>query len=256
MKHNRLQTITELLAKRGYMSVVDLAKTIEVSDMTIRRDLEILEQEGSIRRIHGGAYIELSMLEVDYHIRETVELEKKKSIGNLAFTIIQPGESIYIDAGSTTSFLASSIDDTKRLTVVTHSIVVAQALINRINVGTVLIGGKLHAATKSLIGPLAEEGVGKFRYTKAFLGTSGINLTEGLTISTLEEVSIKRLAALNAKQVIILADSSKFNKEVFAFFLNLDQIDILITDWDLSEKHRSLLEKKGIRVMIATRDKS
>ena len=256
MKHNRLQTITELLARRGYMSVVNLAKAINVSDMTIRRDLEILEREGSIRRIHGGAYIELSMLEVDYNIRETVELEKKKSIGNLAFSIIQPGESIYIDAGSTTSFLASSIDDTKRLTVVTHSIVVAQALINRINVETILIGGKLHAGTKSLIGPLAEESVGKFRYTKAFLGTSGVNLTEGLTISTLEEVSIKRSAALNSKQVVVLADSSKFNKEVFAFFLELDQIDILISDWDLSEKHKSLLEEKGIQVLTANSDES
>ncbi len=247
----RINKITELLAKRGYMSVLELAEVMNVSDMTIRRDLEKLDKEGLIRRTHGGAYIELSMLEVDYHIRETVYLPEKEAIGRKAYTLIQPGESIFIDAGSTTSFLASSIDDTKKLTVVTHSIVVSQALMNKHNVDTIMLGGKLHSATQSLIGPLTEEGLKKFKYTKAFLGTSGINLSEGLTISTIDEVPIKRQAALNSKRVILLADSTKFNKDVLAVFLRIDEIDTIITDWHLKETDRKILEEKGIEVLLA-----
>jgi DeoR/GlpR family transcriptional regulator of sugar metabolism len=122
--------------------------------------------------------------------------------------------------------------------------------VNKLNVDTILLGGKVHSATQSLIGPLTEEAVRQFKYTKAFLGTSGINLSEGLTISTLEEIPIKKEAAANSKQVIVLTDSTKFNKNSLALFLELHQVDIIITDWGLKESDRVTLEEAGIKIII------
>jgi DeoR/GlpR family transcriptional regulator of sugar metabolism len=222
---------------------MNLAVELGVSDMTIRRDLDKLEQQDVILRTHGGAYSNKEMVEVDFHIRETVCLSEKQSIGQKAFSILQQGESIFIDAGSTTFFLASSIDDTKRLTVVTHSIVVAQSLLSKVNVDTILLGGKVHNVTQSLIGPLTEESIRKFKFTKAFLGTSGINLSEGFTATTLEEIPIKKRAAINSKQVIVLADSTKLNRNGLSLFLEFSDVDMIITDTGIEKSECDRLEK-------------
>jgi DeoR/GlpR family transcriptional regulator of sugar metabolism len=233
------------------MSVASLASELSVSDMTIRRYLEKLEQEGYISRTHGGAYTSQAGVEIDYQVRETAHPVEKEAIGKLAYSLLNSGDSIFIDAGSTTSFLALAIDDTKRLTVVTHSIVVSKALLNKVNVDTILLGGKVHSVTQSLVGPLAEEAVERFKYTKSFLGTSGIDPVAGFTVSTLEEIPIKRFAADNSKQVIILADSSKLHTQGLALFLKFSQVDLVITDWGINEKHRNLLENEDIEVMCA-----
>jgi DeoR family fructose operon transcriptional repressor len=235
----RLKRINELVLKNGYMSVIDLAAQLSVSDMTVRRDLEKLELEGLISRTHGGAYTKQAGVVIDYHVRATVHPEEKESIGKLAYSLINPGESIFIDAGSTASFLALAIDDRKRLTVVTHSLVVAEALLNKVNVDAILLG------------PLAEEAVGRFKYTKSFLGTSGINLSEGFTASTLEEIPIKKTASENSKQVIVLADSTKLHTQGLSLFLNFCKVNMVITDWGMGEDDRKVLEKEGIRVLCA-----
>jgi DeoR/GlpR family transcriptional regulator of sugar metabolism len=247
----RLKRINELVLKNGYMSVIDLAAQLSVSDMTVRRDLEKLELEGLISRTHGGAYTKQAGVVIDYHVRATVHPEEKESIGKLAYSLINPGESIFIDAGSTASFLALAIDDRKRLTVVTHSLVVAEALLNKVNVDAILLGGKVHSLTRSMIGPLAEEAVGRFKYTKSFLGTSGINLSEGFTASTLEEIPIKKTASENSKQVIVLADSTKLHTQGLSLFLNFCKVNMVITDWGMGEDDRKVLEKEGIRVLCA-----
>lgn len=247
----RLKRINDLILRNGYMSVVNLASKLSVSDMTVRRYLEKLEQEGYVSRTHGGAYTSQVGVEIDYQLRETARPAEKEAIGKLAYSMLHPGDSIFIDAGNTASFLAIAIDDKKRLTVVTHSIVVSKALLNKINVDTILLGGKVHSVTQSLVGPLTEEAVGRFKYTKSFLGTSGIDLVAGFTASTLEEMPIKKIAADNSKQVIILTDSSKLHTQGLALFLKFNQVDIMITDWGIKKEDRKLLEKEGIEVICA-----
>jgi DeoR family fructose operon transcriptional repressor len=247
----RLDRLMEILSKQRYGSVTELAKALHVSEMTVRRYLDKLEQKNLIQRTHGGAYTGKEMIEVDYRIRETVRQAEKAAIGQLAYTLIQPGESIYIDAGSTAAFLALAIDDSKRITVVTHSLVVAQTLEQHSNVETILLGGKVHGATHSVIGPLAEEAVRQFRFNKAFLGTSGINVQHGLSQSTLDEISIKKAVALSAAEVIVLADSTKLGRDVLVLFLEISQIDTLITDSGISAQDKYDLEEQGVGVMIA-----
>jgi DeoR/GlpR family transcriptional regulator of sugar metabolism len=248
---DRMETVLQILARKGYRSVADLSEDLEVSEMTVRRYLDKLEQRSLIKRTHGGAFAGLEMIEVDYRVRETVRAAEKQAIGRLAWSLIQPGESVYVDAGTTLAYLAAAMDDTRRITVVTSSTIALQTLENRANIDTILIGGKVHAASHSLVGPIAEETVSPFRFTKAFLGAVGINLEEGLTQSNVEEVPVKKLVAAHAREVIVLADSSKFAQDVLVMFLRLDQVHTVITDSGVRPEHRRSLEERGIRVLVA-----
>jgi len=242
----------DILARRGYQSVSELAADLQVSDMTIRRYLDQLEKRELIKRTHGGAFAGQEMIEVDYRIRETVHREAKEGIGEKAFSLIQPGESVFIDAGTTTALLAYAIRDTKRITVVTHSLVVARALENRANVQCILLGGTVHGATHSVLGPLAEEAISQFRFNRAFLGASAIDMSEGLSQSTFEEIPVKRKAASQAQQVVVLADSSKFDRHVTFLFLKLEEVDTIITDPGLKETLADGIRERGIELAIAT----
>ena len=247
----RIDKVLEILARKGYRSVAELSADLAVSEMTVRRYLDKLENRALIKRTHGGAFAGQEMIEVDYAVRETVRRAEKEAIGRAAWSLVQPGESIFIDAGSTTAHLAFAMDDTRRITVVTASTTVLQALERKANIETIVLGGKVHAPSHSLIGPLAEEAVRQFRFTKAFLGTVGINLQEGFTQSNVDEVPVKKQVAANSREVIILADSSKFNRDVLVMFLRLEQVHVVITDPGVSPAHRTSLEEHGIRVIMA-----
>ena len=249
----KIDKVVEILARKGYRSVSELSSDLDVSEMTVRRYLDRLEQRQLIKRTHGGAFSGLEMIEVDYRVRETVRRAEKEAIGRMAWSLIQPGESIFIDAGSTTAYLALAMDDTRRLTVVTNSTTVLQTLESKSNIETILLGGKVHALSHSLVGPIAEETVRQFRFTRAFLGAVGINLQEGFTQSNIDEVPVKKQVAANARQVIVLADSSKVNKDVLVLFLRLDQVHAVITDSGITPEDRAALEEKGIQVLIAER---
>jgi DeoR/GlpR family transcriptional regulator of sugar metabolism len=181
---------------------------------------------------------------------------QKEAIGRLAWTLIQPGDSVYVDAGSTAAHLAAAMDNSRRITVVTNSTIVLQVLENRANIVTIMLGGKAHGPSHSLVGPLAEEAVQQFRFNKAFLGASGIDLQEGLTQSNLEEVPIKKRVAANSKEVIVLADSTKFSRNVFVSFLPMKSVHVIVTDSGISLEHRKALGELSIRVHIATTESS
>ncbi len=247
----RIDRVVEILARKGYRSVSELSADLHVSEMTVRRYLDRLEQQQRIKRTHGGAFAGQEMIEVDYRVRETVRRAEKEAIGRAAWSLVQPGESIFIDAGTTAAHLALAMDDTRRITVVSSSTIVLQALERKANIDLILLGGKVHAASNSLIGPIAEETVRQFRFTKAFMGTVGINLQEGFTQSNIDEVPVKKQVAANAREVIVLADSSKMNRDVLVLFLRLDQVSMVITDEGIRPEDREALQERGIRVLIA-----
>jgi DeoR family transcriptional regulator, aga operon transcriptional repressor len=249
---NQIEKVKDILTRKGYSSVSDLAKELAVSEVTVRRYLDELEKRAFIKRTHGGAFVGEEMIDVDFRVRETIRREEKEAIGRLGFSLIESGESIFIDTGSTAAYLASAIDDTKRLTVITNSIVVAETLENKSNVKTILLGGQVYSPMHCVLGPLAEDAIKVFHYSKAFIGAAGLSMKNGLTQGNIEEIPIKRFVAENAKEMIVLLDSSKFHKEVLISFLSLRQIDVLITDNGVADADRAALEELGIRVMIAT----
>lgn len=248
---DRMEKLLEILAKKGYRSVPQLSDDLAVSEMTVRRYLTKLEKQSLVKRTHGGAFPGQDMIEVDYRVRETVRKEEKEAIGRLAYSLIEPGESIFIDSGSTPAFLAGAIDGTKRITVITNSTVVLHTLEEKPGVETISLGGKVFRSSHSLVGLLAEEAVSQFHFTKAFMGTTGVDLGRGFTQGNVEEVPVKKLVVSNSREVIVLADSSKFNRAVLVLFMNLQQVDTVISDWGLADEHRLALEENGIRVMIA-----
>jgi DeoR/GlpR family transcriptional regulator of sugar metabolism len=246
-----MELIMDILARKGYQSVNELAAELRVSDMTVRRYLDRLEEKELIKRTHGGAFAGQDMVEVDFRIRETVNRGEKEAIGRAAFALIQPGESVFIDAGTTPAFLASAINDAKRITVVTNSLVVARTLENRASVQCILLGGTVHGATHSTVGQMADEDLGQFRFNRAFMGTSAIDLTAGLSQGTFEEIPIKRKAARQSSQVVVLADSSKFDKQVTFLFMPLEQVNTIITDTGISAGVAQAIRDKGIEVVTA-----
>lgn len=247
----RSEQILEILTRTGYASISELSRDLEVSDMTVRRCLDKLEQKAIIRRTRGGAVAGSGMIEVDYRVRVTVHRAQKQAIGRLAYSLIQPGELIFIDAGTTTAYLAAAMDRIRPITVVTNSAIVFQTLERLANIETIILGGTVNRLSHSVVGHFAEENLAAFRFSKAFLGTVGINLHEGFTQTNLDEVPVKKLAAANSKEVIILADSSKFNEQVLVRFLSLDQVQTVITDEQISPENLNILEKAGIKVLVA-----
>jgi len=248
---DRMGKLLEILARKGYRSVPQLAEHLEVSEMTVRRYLSKLELQSLVKRTHGGAFAGQDMIEVDYRVRETVMRAEKEAIGRLAASLIQPGESVFIDSGSTAAFLAGAIDDTKRITVITNSTVVLQTLENKENVETICIGGKVHKPSHSLVGVLAEDAVKQFRFTKAFIGTNGVDLAYGFSQVNVEEVPVKKTVISNSQEVIVLADNSKFSRSVLMVFMRLEQAGTVISDWGLPAEHRQTLEEKGIHLIVA-----
>ena len=227
----RLEKILELIASTGFGGVSELSKALNVSEMTIRRDMEKLEAEGHIRRTHGGALTETrSQFELDFKLRKKRFADEKKVIGRIAAKQVLPGQCVFIDAGTTTLAMAEYLKLSGNITVVTNSLPLYFGLLECKNIEVILIGGKVLNSTVSLVGTLAQDNLNAMRFDWAFLGTGGIDLDRGLTHSTMEEIPIKKAAAASARKVAVLADNSKFGYNALSLFMPLDRIDLIITD--------------------------
>ncbi len=228
---HRRRRILDLLSRRGYESISALAAALRVSTMTVRRDLDQLETEGLIRRTHGGALTEaLGQVDLAYAARSRQSARAKRQIGRAAAELVQDGEVVFIDAGTTALAMAEFLAARRGLTIVTHSLPVAERLAGCAGVEVFLLGGQVRHTFMSVVGYRTEESLATFRFDRAFLGTAGIDLQRGLTHAAPEEIPIKKLAARLADQVVVLADRTKLGRKGPVYFLSPAEIDLLITD--------------------------
>jgi DeoR family fructose operon transcriptional repressor len=244
----RRERLRQMLREGGVARVDELRKTLEVSVATIRRDLEILEEEGKVRRVHGGAVSMESRLEEPvFENKTSLSAKEKQRIAEEAYSLIEPDEAIYLNGGSTTLFLARLLRDRSDLTVVTNSL---QAAIELSDSGprVILIGGELRRISQTMVGPLTSAVLAQVHVDKAFMGTMGLCLKNGLTTTDPNEAYSNEIVAEQAGQVILLADSSKAEKVCFARFSELEKVDMLITDQKLSQDFAKSLRKRGIKV--------
>jgi len=255
----RYKKILSVIEENGsFIRVADLAEILEVSEMTIRRDLLILEEKGFLKRTHGGALLQnqngVSSKKID--TAQIANIEKKRAIGKAAAKLIDTGDSLYIDSGSTTQCLASAIIEIENisLAVITNSIIIAKALSSKKNIDVIMPGGKVHTAHFSLVGSFTEDGLRKFHYNKVFLAAGGVNLSTGLSILNIDEIPIKKAVLENAKQVIAVIDSSKFTKDSLIPVIPFTKVNIIVTDWGIERTHLNELEKKGIKVIVAEKE--
>ena len=247
----RLAAVRSLIRQTGVIRVEQLCRQIKVSPATVRRDLDELEKAGAIRRVHGGAVsVESRLDEPLFDNKTAIAAKEKHRIAQAALALIAPGDTIYLDGGSTVLELARLLPDRTNITVVTNSLRAASELAGR-GPRLIVIGGELRRLSQTVVGPLTRHVLEGLHLDKAFMGTIGFTLAEGLTTTEPNEAFTKELVMAHAREVILLADSSKAGKVSFARAGNLSKLHAIITDTKLDPKFAKELTKKGIKVVRA-----
>jgi DeoR/GlpR family transcriptional regulator of sugar metabolism len=247
----RWDNLRTLIRDRGVIRIEDLCRELKVSPATVRRDLDQLEQSGAIRRVHGGAVsVEGRLDEPVFADKTSLAAREKRRIAEAALAFISPGDTIYLDGGSTVLELARLLRDRTNLTVVTNSLHAAHELSGR-GPRLILIGGELRRLSQTMVGPLTRLVLHELHLDKAFMGTIGFTLKEGLTTTDPGEAFTKELVLGQARQVIALADSSKAGKISFARAGGWDKVQVLITDERLEKNFAKELVKTGIKIIRA-----
>jgi len=227
----RRRTITGFLADRGQVAIAELAAEFEVSEMTIRRDLEELEGQGVARRVRGGAIATVSRgYEPPWATRATDAPQAKQRIAEAAADYIEYGETAILDVGTTTLALARCLRGRGGLTIVTPSLHAAIELGGDPNTRVIMTGGIVRPGELSLVGSLAEDTFSQFNCDVVFLGVGGIDADKGLTEYNLDDTRVKRAAIRAASRKVALADRSKLDRVCLASIARLSDIDVLITD--------------------------
>jgi DeoR/GlpR family transcriptional regulator of sugar metabolism len=248
----RHQTIINLLEDLGAVTVSDLVKEFKVSEMTIRRDLDILENQGLLRRVHGGAVSRRGRsYEPPFMLRTSENLENKIRISQAAANLIQNGDSITLDVGTTTLEIARHLQNKQDLTVITPSLQIANELINPPGIRLILTGGILRIGELSMVGHLAERIFEDFFVDKLFLGAGAVDLKAGVSEFNIEDALVKRAMIKSAKSVVLVADSSKFHQVAFTSIVPLSDIHTIITDKDLDPHLGAQIQAKGIELILA-----
>lgn len=251
-EEERLQRIAEYVQNQSRASVQELCSAFQVSESTVRRDLNELENRSLLKRTHGGAvFLQSVAFEPTYLEKEDKYRAEKAGIAKKAAELIKDGDSLIIDSGTTTLFLAAELARFSNLTVVTNSINLLQKLSSMSGVNTISTGGMLRTNTLALAGPGAEESLKRIRVDKAFIATNGLDVDAGLTTPNLVEASIKSKMMSVADQVYVLADHTKIGHISFAKFGNLENIDACITGNTVSEEQKMEFEKRNIKFIFA-----
>lgn len=244
--------IRERLAVHPGVSVAELARDFRVSEMTIRRDLAALETKEDIQRTHGGAVLtERMILEFDYRERRAANRDAKCAIAAEARKLVQPGDRIILDTGTTTLELASMLRNGERLTVITPSLAVASELQHAAGVEVVLLGGVIRRGSPDLTGPVTEHCLELFSADIAFQGSDGIGLDGSIYNSDLRLARVDKLMRRLAKRSCVLSDHTKLGKTALARSGSIADVDIFITDAAAPRPILQRFARLGPRVIVA-----
>lgn len=250
----RQRKILEEIRNRGASTISELSKDFSVSEMTIRRDLDRLEQEGLIKRTYGGALsLELATFEPTFQEKDAVNIEEKRRIGTAAVSMINQGNTIFLTTGTTTMQIVKNLVKSRpviNLTVATNSLNNAYELCKLDSIRLFVIGGEVRKKSYAMIMPQLEESLKGICIDKFFLGVNGLSIEYGLTIPNPLEAQLCRLVIQKSRETIVVADHSKFGKAAFAHIANLNETDKIITDSALDQEYISQIKDKGIEVIV------
>lgn len=250
--NGRQQIIIDELNEQNFIKVNDLYKKLNVSAVTIRKDLQYLENKGLLYRTHGGASKQsLYAYEKNINEKEFVQVAQKQKIAKAALQFINDHDFIILASGTSVYYLAKIISGYEKLTVVTSALRVCIELSNDPFTEVIQLGGDLRKSSLSVIGTIAELELKKFSCNKLFIGIDGIDWDFGLSTSNSAEAHLNKVMIDSAEKVIVLADSTKINKRGFGKICDLDKVDVLITDSEITDKDLNSFEEKGIEVIIA-----
>ncbi len=248
----RRQRILELVEKEQSVTVSDLCQTLTVSEVTIRRDLRHLADQQLVRRVHGGAVAGRGRnYEPPTIIRAATNEAQKRAIAVQAAKLVSEGDSIALDVGTTTLALAKELVGLSNLTIITASLPIANVLVESPRSRLILTGGIVRVQEHSMIGHIAARTYQDFHLDKAFVGVGGVHPDAGLTEYNQDDTLIKQAMMRHAKEIIVLADSSKLGRTCFMTIAPLEEADILITDSGAAPEDLEELRKRGIRIVVA-----
>jgi DeoR/GlpR family transcriptional regulator of sugar metabolism len=246
----RRNRVLEMVRLRGFASLPELAGELKVSESTVRRDLDFLEETGVARRTHGGVfYTGPSPKLPHFDLRQSVEWDKKRQIAAEAAKLIEDGDTVLLDGGSTTYELARMLVG-RPLQVVTNSLPVAMLFGASDTVDLVLVGGYVHRRTGVSLGPYANEMLAELNVRRAVLSVAGIN-ERGYYNSNLLLVETERAMMKSADEVMIVADSTKFGRTCLAHLCELGDVDMVVTDSTIDESWQRAVTAAGVRLVIA-----
>lgn len=232
--------------------MADMAEALGTSEITLRRDLRAMAKEGLLVRTHGGAFLPSGLAhEPTYSEKAKQAAPEKAAIAQLAAGIIQPGDSIILGPGTTTQALARLLVDFPELTVLTNSLLVAQALMPASRVEVILTGGTLRRAIHALVGPAAEESVRSLRASHAFVSGNGLTAERGLSTPSPIVAAADRALAAAAQQIVVLADHTKIGQDSMCQTVPLGRISTLITDAGADPRQLAAIRNAGVAVMVA-----
>lgn len=246
----RHQIILNRIQQNGKVSVIELCEELDVSSVTIRKDLQTLEDRKLLYRMHGGATA-INPYTADRTVFEKERLFalEKKAIAEAAAALVEENDSIIIASGTTVQAMANAIVPKGTLTVVTSALNVAFQLVAHQNVDIIQLGGVVRKSSTSVAGSYAESVLSDFFCSKCFLGVDGIDLEYGLTTTSMQEAHLNREMMKSSRKTIVLVDSSKFGRKGFGKICSLEDIDVVITDKNVSERAIAELETHGIQVI-------
>ena len=256
LTYERQSKITQIIQQRLSVSVKELSEHFKVSSMTIRRDLAALEKSGLVVRVHGGVIAPKATVGLREEERAAMNPVQKSNIAEIAARLVKDGQTIFIDAGTTTVELAKRLMDRQGLTVVTNSVKVLYILAESPGINLIGLGGAVFGGAWSFVGPLAETAIRHFHSDLAFLGISSLSLEHGLTEVNYFEGDIKGLIIKQSQRVVLLADSSKFEKVSPHSVAPLSEIDVIITDNHLSEEMAVAYRKMGLDLILTEENES
>lgn len=248
LPEERKNEILHELQRTGKVRVTDLAKQFNTSEETIRRDLAILEEKGSLKKVYGGAIATIFQSgEPPFSHRTTVNRAEKIKIGIKAAELISDGDVIVIDVGTTTVEFAHFIENKKNITILTNSIPVSAALMESLNQNKftgeiLLLGGQIDSKQQSVSGRLTEQMLNQFNVDKAFISAGGVSLQNGVSNYHLNETLVSRLMIDVSKQIILLADHSKLGVDTFCKICPLEKVDMIVCDQPFPETWKNDLE--------------
>lgn len=247
----RWQTILQLLNARGKLTIADLSTRFSVSEMTIRRDLAQLESDGLLRRTHGGAVrTQSGSFEPSFALRSRLNLGAKRAIAAVIAKEISDGQTLVLDGGSTGTVIAEALVG-RNLTVCALNMRVAHILASSIETTVMVPGGRIRHGEQSFVGPAAERTLFDHRFDTYVMTASAIDVTAGLTEWNVDDAAVKRASLASSARCIVACDSSKFGQTAFARVTALDQVDLIVTDSELTTQQRQAVQVDGALLRLA-----
>ncbi|OKH98134.1 DeoR family transcriptional regulator [Streptomyces sp. CB02923] len=264
LAEQRRALILDEVRRRGGVRVNELTRRLNVSDMTVRRDLDALARQGMVEKVHGGAVpvSEPSSHEPGFEAKSGLELSAKEDIAKAAARMAAPGGAIALAGGTTAFALAQQLLEVPDLTVVTNSVRVADVFYNaqraaagggapRPGAATVVLTGGVRTPSDTLVGPVADAAIRSLHFDVLFLGVHGISVEAGLSTPNLAEAETNRHFVRSARRVVVVADHTKWGTVGLSSFASLEDVDVLVTDRGLSAQAREEIAELPPELVVA-----